>query len=109
MSPDNRFIVISNRLSPINITNPDPTNSTLFATDTIATFKPSNNGKLSFVQLAPSGGLSPRHFSLNCDGTMIAVANFVSRDVAVYERNVESGLLGKLIARGQNMGAGSLT
>lgn len=55
-------------------------------------------GKLSFVQLAPAGGRYARHFSLNRDGTLVAVALQKDSRVVVIERDVATGKLGKFVA-----------
>lgn len=100
LSPDNRFLLASNRnfTSMFNVTNPDPKNSTQIASDSIVTYKLSQNGTLSFVQLAPSGGSFPRFFQMNKDGSQIAVANQVTMNVNIFSRNLETGLIGDLVA-----------
>jgi 6-phosphogluconolactonase (cycloisomerase 2 family) len=111
ISPDNQFVVASNRNATIfNATNPDPTNSTLIPSDSLLTLKPHCNGTLEFVQLVPSGGFFPRHFQMNGDGSMIAVANQLSQNVVVFERDVKTGLIGKEVAGSKGMlGVGGLT
>ncbi|KAF2438754.1 putative isomerase YbhE [Karstenula rhodostoma CBS 690.94] len=95
VSPDNKFLVASNRnVTLAQVPNVDPANSTQIDSNSIATFKPSSNGKLAWVQLAPSGGLFPRHFELNKDGSQIAVANQNSGNVRIYKRDVKSGKIG---------------
>ncbi|KAF2654159.1 putative isomerase YbhE, partial [Lophiostoma macrostomum CBS 122681] len=99
VSPDNRFIVASNRNATIfNVTNPDPSNSTAVPSDSLTTFKPSADGKLTFQGLSPSGGSFPRHFRFNKDGSMIAVGNQNSQTVFVFQRNVRSGKIGEKVA-----------
>lgn len=46
---------------------------------------------------APSGGSIPRQFSLNKEGDKIAVVSQRNGWVSVYERNVATGKIGKLI------------
>ena len=59
----NNFLVVSNRNGSIfNAPNPDLNNSTTIPSDSLATFKLSLAGSLSFVQLAPTGGTFPRHW-----------------------------------------------
>jgi 6-phosphogluconolactonase (cycloisomerase 2 family) len=109
-TPDNEFVIASNRLAPIfEFPNPDPKNSTKIKSDSIVTFKPSKSGKLEFVELVASGGLNPRHFSLNHDGSKIAVANQVSRTVVVWSRDVKSGKTKKQVASAYHLGPGELT
>lgn len=95
----------SNRLAPIfNITNPDASNSTTIQSDSLATFKPTAEGKLEFVELVPSGGLRPRHFSFNQDGSLIAVGHQTSGTVLVYARDVATGKIAGQIAFGKDLG-----
>lgn len=99
VSPDNAFVTVSNRNGTIfNVDNPNG-NGTKIPSDSLAVFKPSPlNGKLSFVQIAPSGGSFPRHFSYNKAGNMIAVANQNSPSVDIWARDVRTGKLGKRLA-----------
>lgn len=109
VSPDNQFILGSNRLSPrFTVPNPDPTNSTQIPSDSIVTFKPKPDGKLTFVQLAPSGGLNPRHFSLNKDGSILSVGNGGSfkPSLDLYTRDIKTGMVGKKIASSIDVGGG---
>ncbi|KAH7405748.1 3-carboxymuconate cyclase [Phaeosphaeria sp. MPI-PUGE-AT-0046c] len=109
ISPDESFLLASNRLAPIfSLPNPDANNSTLLPSDSLVTFKPARDGKLEFVNLAPSGGLTPRHFSLNKDGTMVAVANQLDGTVVVYARDVETGVIGEEVAAARGL-LGGLT
>lgn len=109
ISPDNKFVLGSNRLSPrFTVPNPDPTNSTQIPSDSIVTYQPQANGKLKFVQLAPSGGRNPRHFSLNKDGSIISIGNGGSDkpSLDLYTRDVNTGLIGKKIASSIDVGGG---
>ncbi|KAF1841428.1 3-carboxymuconate cyclase, partial [Cucurbitaria berberidis CBS 394.84] len=109
LSPDNNYLVVSNRNgSMFDAPNPDPNNSTTLPSDSLATFRLSVAGKLTFVQLAPTGGSFPRHFSMNNDGSLIAVANQNTFNVNVYSRNVETGIIDDLVASSSNLGPGSL-
>jgi 6-phosphogluconolactonase (cycloisomerase 2 family) len=104
------FIMASNRLGAIfNISNPDTSNSTAIVSHSIVTFRPTKDGKLEFLELSPSGGLNPRHSSLNQDGSMIAIANQVTKNVVVYSRDLQSGKIGQQIASASNLGPGALT
>lgn len=99
VSPDNNFIVASNRNATIfNVENPDPKNSTKIPSDSLTTFKPSADGKLTFVSLSPSGGSFPRHFKFNADGSLIAVGNQNSQSVFVFRRDVKTGKIGERVA-----------
>jgi 6-phosphogluconolactonase (cycloisomerase 2 family) len=95
VSPDNKFLLASNRNVTLQqVPNVDPKNATQIDSNSIATFKPSADGKLAWVQLAPSGGLFPRHFELSKDGSQIAIANQNSGNVRIYKRDVKSGKIG---------------
>ncbi|KAJ4374246.1 hypothetical protein N0V83_002987 [Neocucurbitaria cava] len=110
VSPDKNYLVVSNRNASIfEAPNPEPNNCTALPSDSLATFKLSPTGKLSFVQLAPSGGTFPRHFSMNHNGSLIAVANQNSLNVNIYSRDVETGKIGDLVASASNLGPGGLT
>ncbi|EEU34270.1 uncharacterized protein NECHADRAFT_85571 [Fusarium vanettenii 77-13-4] len=87
MSPDQRFLVVSNREksfanSPIKGSGPD---------DTLSTFRIKESGKLERVQLAPAGGWQPRQFSFNKAGDKIAVGLQTNRTVVIWKRDLESG------------------
>jgi 6-phosphogluconolactonase (cycloisomerase 2 family) len=100
VSPDNRFLIVSNRNSSIfALPNPDPKNSTTIPSDSLTTFELQHDGSLVFLQAWPSGGLYPREFSLNPSGTIVAVGNQNSGNVALLRRDVASGLIGEPIAR----------
>ena len=57
------------------------------------------DGTLVFVQLWPSGGLFPRQFSIDSTGTLVAVGNQNSQNVAILLRDVATGLIGEPVAR----------
>jgi 6-phosphogluconolactonase (cycloisomerase 2 family) len=54
-------------------------------------------GKLAFRQLTASGGLVPRHFSINKAGTLAAVVLQNDGRVVIIERNTD-GTYGKFVA-----------
>ncbi|KAJ9665922.1 hypothetical protein H2201_004046 [Coniosporium apollinis] len=94
ISPDNRFMVVSNRLDrTFKIPNFDPNNSTAEPSDSLANFIPQADGTLLFTQIWPAGGLHPRHFSFNKAGDLIAVALQLSNRVVIHERNVTTGYI----------------
>jgi 6-phosphogluconolactonase (cycloisomerase 2 family) len=103
-------LIAANRNSTVfEIDNPDSSESTKVPSDSLVTFKLSANGIFP-VQLAKSGGVYPRHFSMNKDGSLIAVANQQTKNVNIYSRNLETGLINdeKAIASAQNLGPGEL-
>jgi 6-phosphogluconolactonase (cycloisomerase 2 family) len=64
-----------------------------------------DNGTLSLVQIAPSGGYLPRQFSINKQGNKVAVGHQGNKTVVVWERDVESGKIGNLVGEVQLEGA----
>ncbi|KAM0717916.1 hypothetical protein Q7P37_006248 [Cladosporium fusiforme] len=102
LSPDNRFLLLSNRNSSIfSLPNDDSSNSTAVPSDSITTFSLSDSGKLAFVQAWPTHGMFPRHFSLNTAGNLVAVINQNSGNVVVLRRDVATGLIGDVIAEAE--------
>jgi 6-phosphogluconolactonase (cycloisomerase 2 family) len=108
--PDHRFITVSNRNNSLatvllssytppsaaGSANNNANNSTKFPSDTLVTFAPQQDGSLEPVQVWPAGGMSPRVFSFNGDGTMIAVGT--ATRLVVMDRNPETGRLGQILA-----------
>lgn len=102
LSPDNRFLLLSNRNSSIfSLPNEDSSNSTAVPSDSITTFSVSESGKLSFVQAWPTHGMFPRHFSLNTAGNLVAVTNQNSGNLVVLRRDVATGLIGDVVAEAE--------
>lgn len=102
LSPDNRFLLLSNRNSSIfTLPSPDSSNNTAVPSDSITTFSLSESGELGFVQAWPTHGLFPRHFSLNTAGNLVAAANQNSGNVVVLRRDVATGLIGDVVAEAE--------
>ena len=59
--------------------------------DTMSTFAIQKNGSLKLVQLAPSGGWSPRQFSINRAGDLLAIGHQNNNTVVIWKRDVASG------------------
>ncbi|KAJ4986292.1 6-phosphogluconolactonase-like protein 2 [Stagonosporopsis vannaccii] len=90
VSPDQKFVIVSSRQHSFNL-------SPLFQkadSDSLSTFKLHDDGTLSLVQVAPSGGYLPRQFSLNKKGDKVAVGHQGNSTVVVWERDVRSGKIG---------------
>ncbi|KAK4960826.1 hypothetical protein LTR66_012854 [Elasticomyces elasticus] len=99
VSPDNRFLIISNRNNTsFSLPNPDRRNSTRIPSDSLATFALNCDGSLAFRQLWPAGGSYPRHFSMNSHGDLVAVGLQQSSSVVVLARDVATGLIGNAVA-----------
>ncbi|RDW65168.1 3-carboxy-cis,cis-mucoante lactonizing enzyme [Coleophoma crateriformis] len=100
ISPDNRFLVVSNRNNTsFEIPNPDPANATKIASDSLSTFKLNLDGTLDFVQLAPCGGSYPRQYSMNKYGDLVAVGLQYGNAVVILQRDTATGLIGSEVAR----------
>jgi len=105
LSPDSAFVVVSVRGDrSFNLTNPDPKNSTVFPSDSLITYKIHVDGTLNLLQVAPAGGLQPRHFSMNGMGDLIAVGLQEGEAIVVFERNVDTGMIGREVARYSGLG-----
>ncbi|PVH78518.1 putative isomerase YbhE [Cadophora sp. DSE1049] len=92
LTPDNKFIIVSNRdVSFLAKDGP---------TDTLSTFSINADGTLELVQLAPSGGWSPRQFSLNKKGDLLAVGHQNNFTVIVWQRDLASG---KIVGEGTSI------
>ncbi|KAF4313294.1 hypothetical protein GTA08_BOTSDO00330 [Botryosphaeria dothidea] len=87
LSPDNKFLIVSNR--DISFRNSTKVGSG--PSDTLSTFTINDDGTLDLLQLAPSGGWSPRHFALNKAGDLLAVGHQNNNTVVIWERNLETG------------------
>jgi 6-phosphogluconolactonase len=84
--PNGRFLYASNR-----------------GHDSIAVFAISDNGHLSLVQHASTGGKTPRNFSFDPSGRWLLAANQNSNDIFVFRVNASTG---KLTPNGQKVRVG---
>lgn len=55
-------------------------------------------GKLEYLQAQPLGGVNPRHFSFNANGTLVAAVAQNDNLVSIIERDPINGLLGAIVA-----------
>lgn len=95
VSPDNRFLIVSNR-NDTAFTLPNA----IGKSDSIATWSlDEKEGKIALHQLWPAGGSYPRHFTTNAIGSLVAVGYQMSEAVAILSRDVQSGLIGEPVAR----------
>ncbi|MFK7861421.1 MAG: lactonase family protein [Granulosicoccus sp.] len=76
LSPDARFLYVSNR-----------------GDNSLAIFKVQDDGKLERIDIVPTGGKFPRHFSITPCGKAVIIANQDSSKVSLFHRDVESGLV----------------
>lgn len=89
ISPDGRFLYVSNRgqSNTIGIYLVDP-----------------KNGQLSFIDHVSSGGERPRNFNFDPSGKFLLVENQMSDEIAIFKRDVITGMLtdtGKRISVGR--------
>ena len=96
IASDGRFLYTSNRndsFTDAHIAPPPSTQTEL--SDSISTFSVEADGRLVFLERAPVGGKTPRHFSLDPrqDGGYVAVATQTTGRVTIYIRNRHSGKL----------------
>ncbi|KAM7217566.1 Lactonase, 7-bladed beta-propeller domain containing protein [Rhypophila decipiens] len=100
VSPDNKFLMVSSRgEASLSINNWDVTNSAKLPSDPLITFKIDfETGALDPVQTFAAGGLIPRHFSINKDGTLVASAAQGDGRVAIISRDPASGVLKEYVA-----------
>lgn len=76
LSPDARFLYVSNR-----------------GDNSLAIFKVLNDGKLERIDVIPTGGKFPRHFSITPCGKAVIIANQDSSKISLFQRDVASGLV----------------
>ncbi|KAL7917196.1 Lactonase, 7-bladed beta-propeller domain-containing protein [Trichoderma austrokoningii] len=87
VSNDGMFAYVSNR------------NTVSYNTDTLAIYSihPGESEHLVYMGNTPTYGKIPRHFSLSPNNRFIAVANQVSNNLVVLERNQTSGLVKSMV------------
>jgi 6-phosphogluconolactonase (cycloisomerase 2 family) len=77
----------------------EPTNSTTsIPSDPLMNFSINEStGALTKVQEFAAGGMNPRHFSFNEDGSLVATALQADGRVVIIQRDVETGELGDYV------------
>ncbi|KAG6008842.1 hypothetical protein E4U54_008644 [Claviceps lovelessii] len=100
VSPDARYLIVSSRNeSTFSIPNFDPKNGTRIVSDSLINFSlDGKTGKLTRLQHVASGGRFPRHFSINREGTLLAVGLQNDGRVVLINRDVHTGRLGSFAA-----------
>ncbi|KAH6631879.1 Lactonase, 7-bladed beta-propeller-domain-containing protein [Chaetomium tenue] len=96
LAPNSNFLTLSSRFE--RALSYTVANGTEVASDPLITFSIGAEGKLTHVQTAPAGGINPRHFSFNSDGSRVASALQSDGRVVVFERDVTTGKIGKVVA-----------
>lgn len=66
--------------------------------DSMSTMVRSSNGTVSFSQITSAYGTIPRTFVINKEGTLVAIGDQASSNVAIVKRDPRSGTLGNLVA-----------
>ncbi|RLL93499.1 hypothetical protein CFD26_102243 [Aspergillus turcosus] len=66
--------------------------------DSLATLSRSKNGTVTFQELTSAHGLVPRTFVINKAGTLVAIGDQSTSNVAIVSRDPASGKLGDLVA-----------
>ncbi|KAJ9611132.1 hypothetical protein H2200_004315 [Cladophialophora chaetospira] len=90
LSSDGRFMYVSNR------------NTQTFDPDTIAIFsRDITDGTLTYLTAASTQGKLPRMFAISPDATnqYVAVANEVTQDITMFERDAGTGMIGEVVGR----------
>jgi 6-phosphogluconolactonase len=77
LSPDERFLYITNRGTANNI----------------SCFYVAKNGKLEFKQQVLTGGDGPRNFAITSDGKYVFVAHQFTDNIVIFKRDLKTGLL----------------
>jgi len=95
--PDNRFLTLSSRNeSTLQFTL---ANGTTVPSDPLITFSiDPNTGLLTHVQTTSAGGVFPRHFSFNKDGSLVVSALQNDGRVVVFQRDVKTGKISNKVA-----------
>ncbi|KAG5994383.1 hypothetical protein E4U43_003242, partial [Claviceps pusilla] len=98
--PDAKYLIVSSRNeSTFSIPNFDPKNSTRIVSDSLINFSlDGKTGTLTRLQHVASGGRFPRQFSINREGTLLAVGLQNDGRVVLINRDVHTGRLGSFAA-----------
>ncbi|KAL4932590.1 lactonase family protein [Aspergillus undulatus] len=66
--------------------------------DSLARLSRTEDGSIAFEEISSSGGVLPRTFAINKAGDLVAVGNQLSSNIAIVERDPETGILGGVVA-----------
>ncbi len=78
----------------------------MIPSDSIFTYRiDPDTGALNLVESAAAVGSVPRHFSLNAQGDMIAIVSQRNGWVSIFERDITTGKIGKMLATQGGFGA----
>lgn len=103
--PDKNFLVLSVRKDrAFEIKSPLDPDATITA-DSILSYRiDQKTGALSFAHESHSGGQIPRQFCLNRAGDRIAIGQQTNGWLSIYERDLQTGEIGKLLAIKDGLG-----
>lgn len=91
IAPSGNFVYVSNRYS---------TAATYTGEGSLGVFAVNpSNGQLSVVEFQSSRGAMPRHFELSKDGSVLAVGNQNSNNIALFNVNTQTGKLTHKVTR----------
>jgi 6-phosphogluconolactonase len=92
LSGDGRFAYVSNR----NTLSYNPDNIAIFSVNPQL-----EANHLTYLGKNSTHGKIPRHFSLSKDtkNKYIAVANEVTQDIMIFERNTQTGFMGRVVGK----------
>ncbi|KAH6856534.1 Lactonase, 7-bladed beta-propeller-domain-containing protein [Chaetomium sp. MPI-CAGE-AT-0009] len=97
LAPGSNFLTLSSRNE--KTLQYTLANGTTVPSDPLVTFSiDATSGKLTHVQTAAAGGVNPRHFSFNKDGSRVASALQSDGRVVIFERDTKTGKIGKAVA-----------
>ncbi|KAK1759339.1 Lactonase, 7-bladed beta-propeller-domain-containing protein [Echria macrotheca] len=98
-SPCGKFLTVSSRFDgTLTVPNYDPSNSTAIPSDPLITFSIDlDTGALAHRQTRAAGGVNPRQFSFNRDGTLVGVGLQSDSRTVLIARDPETGLLGDIV------------
>ena len=92
--PDAKFLTLSSRNEKsLQYT---VASGAVVPSDPLITFSiDAASGALTHVQTAPAGGVNPRHFSFNKDGSRVASVLQSDGRVVIFERDTATGKIGE--------------
>ncbi|KAI6785297.1 6-phosphogluconolactonase-like protein [Emericellopsis cladophorae] len=98
VTPDQKNVILSSRMDK-SFEIPAFGGDGSVSSDTLANFAIDQcTGVPELVQTVPAGGIQPRQFSTNAEGSRVAVGLQRDSRVVIIERDVETGMLGDSVA-----------
>ncbi|KAG9259088.1 Lactonase, 7-bladed beta-propeller-domain-containing protein [Emericellopsis atlantica] len=98
VTPDQKNVILSSRMDK-SFEIPAFDGDGSVTSDTLANFAiDQSTGVPELLQTVPAGGMQPRQFSTNAEGSLVTVGLQGDGRVVVIERDVETGMLGDFVA-----------